>query len=239
MKRVGKPGFAGLLPNAAGRVPELKDPALVAAAAAFSRTGKVATLRFDELDDDEVRGSPAELARLQDEIAASMGGVWAPPLRRAQVSEWAEQEARGALRRISRPPAAPPSDSSANVVSPPASSAAPRGRGRGPRPRPPPPRPLLNGGPLAETRAALPVAGHRDALLAALRSRVSIIEGETGSGKTTQVAQYVLEEAAANGEVVNILCTQVGDWGSIALRLHTILLSPTHYCLLLSPTCLQ
>ena len=37
---------------------------------------------------------------------------------------------------------------------------------------------------------------------------VTIVEGETGSGKTTQVAQYLLERAAETGEPVNIICTQ-------------------------------
>ena len=42
------------------------------------------------------------------------------------------------------------------------------------------------GGPLAATREALPVHAYRDRLLEALTHRVSIVEGETGSGKTTQ-----------------------------------------------------
>ena len=47
------------------------------------------------------------------------------------------------------------------------------------------------------SREALPVFAHRAALLAALGegspSGACVIEGETGSGKTTQVAQYLLE----------------------------------------------
>ena len=34
------------------------------------------------------------------------------------------------------------------------------------------------------------------------------MEGATGSGKTTQVAQFVLEDAATHGKHVQILCTQ-------------------------------
>lgn len=49
--------------------------------------------------------------------------------------------------------------------------------------------------------------GYRGDLLEALSHRVSIVEGETGSGKTTQVAQYLLEEAAARGESVSTICT--------------------------------
>ena len=39
-------------------------------------------------------------------------------------------------------------------------------------------------------------------------NRVTIVEGDTGCGKTTQVPQYVLEEAAARGEPVYVICTQ-------------------------------
>ena len=45
-------------------------------------------------------------------------------------------------------------------------------------------------------------------MLAALREPASLVEGETGSGKTTQVAQYVLEDAAETGRPVYIICTQ-------------------------------
>ena len=76
------------------------------------------------------------------------------------------------------------------------------------RPMPPVPTAVAGGGPLAAAREALPVFQHRAPILAALRSEVSIVEGETGSGKTTQVAQYLLEEAAASGRRINILCTQ-------------------------------
>jgi HrpA-like RNA helicase len=35
-----------------------------------------------------------------------------------------------------------------------------------------------------------------------------VVEGETGSGKTTQIPQFLLEEAAARGESIHVICTQ-------------------------------
>lgn len=41
-------------------------------------------------------------------------------------------------------------------------------------------------------------------------NQVVLISGETGCGKTTQVAQFILDEAikAGNGSMCNIICTQ-------------------------------
>ena len=64
-------------------------------------------------------------------------------------------------------------------------------------------------GPLAVQRRSLPVFSYRTTLLETLRAHsVVVVEGETGSGKTTQVPQYVLEEAAARGEPCNIVVAQ-------------------------------
>ena len=60
-------------------------------------------------------------------------------------------------------------------------------------------------------RQKLPAFNKKEAVLAAVASsQVLVISGETGCGKTTQVPQFVLEEAIANGEgsACNILCTQ-------------------------------
>ncbi len=96
------------------------------------------------------------------------------------------------------------------------------------------PRPVVpEGGPMRSQREGLPVFAHRAALLEALNghrrrrrssssgggssgggsssrplSGACVIEGETGSGKTTQVAQFLLEDAAATGAPVSIVCTQ-------------------------------
>ena len=73
----------------------------------------------------------------------------------------------------------------------------------------PPPR-LANGGPMDAQRKSLPVYSFRDQLLSTIRGNaVTVVEGETGSGKTTQVPQYVLEDAAERGETGNIIVAQV------------------------------
>lgn len=47
---------------------------------------------------------------------------------------------------------------------------------------------------LEETRRTLPVFAYKDEFIQAVRDhQVLIIEGETGSGKTTQLPQYLFE----------------------------------------------
>ncbi|CAN0108590.1 unnamed protein product, partial [Phaeothamnion confervicola] len=62
--------------------------------------------------------------------------------------------------------------------------------------------------PIFEQRRRLPVSRHRKALLWALeRHRAVIVVGETGSGKTTQIPQYLHEAGwTAGGRAV--VCTQ-------------------------------
>lgn len=57
-------------------------------------------------------------------------------------------------------------------------------------------------------RRSLPVFPFREELLAAVAShQVLIIEGETGSGKTTQIPQYLFEEVQwCRGTGAPILC---------------------------------
>lgn len=74
-------------------------------------------------------------------------------------------------------------------------------------------------------RESLPIYAKRDEILQALRDhQVMIVCGETGSGKTTQVAQYVLEEMIHNqlGAQCNIICTEPRRIAavSVAQRVH-------------------
>lgn len=64
---------------------------------------------------------------------------------------------------------------------------------------------------IAAQRESLPAHGARADLLAALRaSRVVVVAGETGCGKTTQVPQFILDDAIARGcgSGVSIVVTQ-------------------------------
>lgn len=52
-------------------------------------------------------------------------------------------------------------------------------------------------------RQALPIAGWRDTIIAAIRNNpVVILRGETGCGKSTQVPQFIIEEWSDNAHVV-------------------------------------
>nr|XP_002122847.2 pre-mRNA-splicing factor ATP-dependent RNA helicase DHX16-like [Ciona intestinalis] len=61
---------------------------------------------------------------------------------------------------------------------------------------------------IAEVRKSLPIFAYRQDLLNAIEEhQVLIIEGETGSGKTTQIPQYLYESGYCKGDI-KVGCTQ-------------------------------
>jgi len=220
-KNAGRHGYAGLAPNALGLIPELVSPKLRADKEAFDKglplplqaqtaDGSFATVDPEAGPDVRHEGAPAEL------------GPWLPPIREISVTEEAEQSARLSIDELRRKKEALSARREAAMSGRDADGGMrDDGAGRG-RPRssalrvrrapqrnmPRTPAVVEGGGPEADTRASLPVAGYRDEILRVLASDVSIVEGETGSGKTTQVPQFLLEAAAESGEPVNIICTQ-------------------------------
>ncbi|ELT91287.1 hypothetical protein CAPTEDRAFT_220258 [Capitella teleta] len=64
---------------------------------------------------------------------------------------------------------------------------------------------------MTEDRFKLPVSNSYDAIISAIENnQVTVIRGETGSGKTTQVPQYILDHfiEANRGAHCSIICTQ-------------------------------
>ncbi|XP_021285972.1 DExH-box ATP-dependent RNA helicase DExH7, chloroplastic isoform X1 [Herrania umbratica] len=64
---------------------------------------------------------------------------------------------------------------------------------------------------MLKTRAALPIAGLKNDILQLLKeNNVLVVCGETGSGKTTQVPQFILDDMIESGRGghCNIICTQ-------------------------------
>ena len=60
---------------------------------------------------------------------------------------------------------------------------------------------------ITEQRKSLPVYERREQLLQAIRDNtVLVVQGETGSGKTTQMTQYIVEAGLNGGKIVG--CTQ-------------------------------
>lgn len=64
----------------------------------------------------------------------------------------------------------------------------------------------------------LPIFEHRDSLLKHIRdSPVVVIQGDTGCGKSTQVPQFILDDAYTRGEYCNIVVTQPRRIAAITL----------------------
>ena len=160
-----------------------------------------------------INGSGMSMAAMHARAAEALA-----PLRRVDVSLDAEHAARAALAHAatvhskqSKQGKGKSGQTGIRDGGPPA--AAQRERERRERPRahvapPSAPRVVPGGGPHARQRNSLPVAAHKGAILATLDHDISILRGETGCGKTTQVAQFLLERAAETGAPINIICTQ-------------------------------
>ena len=72
-------------------------------------------------------------------------------------------------------------------------------------------------------RSALPAHQHRDALLSAIAaSPVCLVRGATGCGKSTQLPQLILEDAAASGRPCHVVVAQPRRLAATALadRVH-------------------
>ena len=76
-------------------------------------------------------------------------------------------------------------------------------------PLPPPCRTEALPEAMQRQRASLPAAAYASDICAAVaRNQCVIVQGSTGCGKTTQVPQFILDEASASGTRCSIICTQ-------------------------------
>ena len=186
----GRRGFVGLLPNACGVIPPLVGSGLRSVAAAMG---------------------------MNPDGSGSATVPWCPPLRRVSLPPRALAQLEAAVQHttelrikdkdvpsragtaqrdqqeISRRSAGDQQESSRRAAGDQLYQQEHHQRRHGgARQLPPPPPTLRDGGPHRSTRAALPAFSHRGELLRALSSPVCIVEGETGSGKTTQVITSTL-----------------------------------------------
>ncbi|XP_062564775.1 3'-5' RNA helicase YTHDC2-like [Armigeres subalbatus] len=71
------------------------------------------------------------------------------------------------------------------------------------------PPPMNSSMQVLQERLRLPIAPFRDTIMNCLaQNQVMIVSGSTGSGKTTQIPQFILETATQQNEVCRIICTQ-------------------------------
>ncbi|XP_061428277.1 3'-5' RNA helicase YTHDC2-like [Lethenteron reissneri] len=82
-------------------------------------------------------------------------------------------------------------------------------------PQVPPPRGRSE---LEAFRQTLPVAEFQEQLLGTIaKSNILLVLGETGSGKTTQIPQYILDESTRLGWPCRVLCTQPRRISAVAV----------------------
>ena len=204
IKTTGFSGFAGLLPNEAGIIPPVPpqllangtanadgtppDFAIAAAAAASAMTnGQKAAA---------VAPAAAPATNTPPPAKVQMDGASLQAL--AQAARAHDAEAKQETRMSAKQRAAEKKEKAAAARS----NALHRvgGNRAGPVPTVP------GGGPLADDRSKLPSAAFRETVLGSVRdNQVTVLQGDTGCGKTTQVPQFVLEEAAAAGHHVSIV----------------------------------
>lgn len=67
-------------------------------------------------------------------------------------------------------------------------------------------------------RASLPVYGFRESILSTIdRNQVTIICGETGCGKSTQIPSFILEHQLVQGKACKVYCTEPRRISAISL----------------------
>lgn len=67
-------------------------------------------------------------------------------------------------------------------------------------------------------RQSLPIWAQKSEILQSIsQNQVTLITGDTGSGKTTQVPQYILEHAAETGTQCRIVCAEPRRLAAVAV----------------------
>lgn len=225
----GCTGFAGLAPNSTGRIPPLVNEVLRAAAIRLGVDPDGSSGPSDGSAAAEAATEPPLppwappsrsvhlSAKVEAEVTLALAAPTAPSASSlsASASLGSGAPTEDPLARLYQSKGVATAATAQGPQGPQPTGGAAATSARAPPPPaarrralPPPPRVVAGGGPCAAVRQSLPVAHARAELLAALAEPACIVEGETGSGKTTQVPQFVLEAAAERGARVNVIVTQ-------------------------------